>query len=94
MLQFHLALSTACTSAGKDCKLSACSVQQWGPEFAGVPERFPLAMHEDWAELHKHMRFHRQFITLIREHAEWVAEDDKVIKLYEDHCYIGAGLPP
>ncbi len=69
-------------------------MQQWGPEFAGVPERFPLAMHEDWAELHKHMRFHRQFITLIREHAEWVAEDDKVIKLYEDHCYIGAGLPP
>lgn len=52
-------------------------------------DRWPLGMFEEWPELHKHIRFHRQFVTLIREHAVMVDEDDFLIKLFEKHCYIG-----
>ena len=40
--------------------------------------------------LRRHMRTHRQFVTLVREHAQLVAEDEFVINLFEKHCYIGA----
>lgn len=46
-------------------------------------------MYEEWPELSHHMRFHRQFVTLIREHARIVADDTFLANLYERHCYIG-----
>ncbi len=48
--------------------------------------RWPLAMHEEWRELHKYTKFHRQWITLIREHAQLVADDKFLADLFERHC--------
>ena len=66
----------------------------WAQDYSGVPFgeqiiRFPLAMQEEWPDLHRYMRFHRQFITLTRQHAQWVDEDDHIIDVYEKHCYLG-----
>lgn len=51
--------------------------------------RWPLPMYEEWPELRRHTKFHRQFVTLTREHAVVVVEDDFLMRLFEKHCYIG-----
>lgn len=58
--------------------------------FHGVEDagwRWPIAMHEEWPELHKYTKFHRQFVTLIREHAQLVVDDKFLSDLFERHCY-------
>jgi hypothetical protein len=51
--------------------------------------RWPIGMYEEWPDLHKHAKFHRQFITLTRNHAVIVDQDSFVSKLFEKHCFIG-----
>jgi hypothetical protein len=51
--------------------------------------RWPLAMYEEWPDLRKHTKFQRQFVTLTREHAIIVDQDDFLIDLFKKHCYIG-----
>lgn len=51
--------------------------------------RYPLTMHEEWPDVKNHMVFHRQFFSLIREHAEWVASDTFIMQLFQKHCHSG-----
>lgn len=60
----------------------------WG-DIEGSANRWPLAMYEEWPELRHHTKFHRQWITLIREHAQIVVDDAFLFDLYERHCFIG-----
>ncbi|BDA44732.1 probable glycosyltransferase BC10 [Coccomyxa sp. Obi] len=49
--------------------------------------KWPLAMHEEWPELRHHTRSHSQWVTLIREHAQYTVDDTFVNDLYEKHCF-------
>lgn len=49
--------------------------------------KWPLAMHEEWPELRHHTRSHSQWVTLIREHAQYTVDDTFINDLYEKHCF-------
>ncbi|BDA44694.1 probable glycosyltransferase BC10 [Coccomyxa sp. Obi] len=51
-----------------------------------IASRWPLEMLEQWPELRHHMKFHRQWVTLIRGHAQIVVEDTFLIRLFKQHC--------
>ncbi len=48
--------------------------------------RFPLPAHESFPALKDHMRTHAQFFMLIREHAQLVADDTQLYKVFRQHC--------
>ena len=50
--------------------------------------RFPLPMFEDFPDIEGNTRFHRQFITLIRQHAQVIADDNTINPLFERHCFM------
>jgi hypothetical protein len=52
--------------------------------------RYPLAMFEEWPELRHHTKYHRQFVTLNRKHAQLVADDSFVHDLFTRHCFMAA----
>ena len=52
--------------------------------------RYPLAMFEEWPELRHHTKYHRQFVTLNRKHAQLVADDGFVHDIFARHCFMAA----
>ena len=45
--------------------------------------RFPVPMFEDMPTIEGHTRFHRQFITLARRHAQIISDDVEVFELFK-----------
>ena len=52
--------------------------------------RFPLSMHEEWAELKNVWLMHNQFWTLNRKHASIINDDVFVEDLFARHCHHNA----
>ncbi|CAL8469568.1 g9109 [Coccomyxa elongata] len=70
--------------------------KMWG-DIEGSANRWPLAMYEECPELRHHTKFHRQWITLIRKHAQIVVDDAFLFDLHKGFCnsdeqYIGTLL--
>ena len=49
--------------------------------------RFPVPMVEEMPEITGHTRFHRQFVTLARKHAQVIADDERIHELFRKHCF-------
>ena len=43
-------------------------------------------MEKEWPDARVHSKYHDQFVTLNREHAQIVLEDTFVYTLFEKHC--------
>ena len=63
-------------------------MMQSEPTFDRWAGRFPLPMFEELPGIEGHTRFHRQFITLIRQHAQLIADDITINPLFDRHCFM------
>ena len=43
---------------------------------------------EEFPEIARHTRFHRQFVTLNRKHAQLIDGDDRIHDLFHRHCFV------
>jgi hypothetical protein len=55
----------------------------------GVGEhRIPAPLLEEFPEIERHARFHRQFVTLTRLHAQLIDGDERIHDLFHRHCFL------
>ena len=51
-------------------------------------EALPVALVEESPEAERHARFHRQFVTLVRRHAQILVDDTRIHNLFHRHCFV------
>ena len=51
-------------------------------------ENLPVALVEKSPEGERHARFHRQFVTLVRKHAQILVDDTRIHNLFHRHCFV------
>ena len=82
----------ACMHAADICRdhdnIESPSGVQRDRNFSDWAWRFPVPMLEEMPEIEGHTRFHRQFLTLSRGHAEVINSDSRIIRLFQRHCFI------
>lgn len=57
-----------------------------GKEFLPHIERWPLPMQEEFPELQYYMRGNGQFVSLIRQHAQCIHDEEFMFQLFAKHC--------
>ena len=51
------------------------------------PDRLPEPLKAEFPEVERHLRFHRQFVTLNRKHAQILSNDTRIHDLFHRHCF-------